>query len=404
MWNSIGSMGYLACQWLITLVVVRLSADFDNPGVLALAMSVCNVFHCVSLYNMRSFQVSDLNGKYADGDYVMTRILLGLGALLVACAYGFISSYTVLQRTCIVIYMCFKLTEAYCDVIHGAVQKKERMDIEGKSLLLRGISTVSAFAIVLKTTNSLPLAICSMAVAGFLVLLLFDVPKGKRIANIVPVFHADKIVAILKECFGLFISSLIFNAMLSLPKIYLEQAHGSAILGIYSTVAAPTLLVQTLATYVFNPLLTRFTSRLMMGETKEFQSLLLRCGAAIIGIMALALIVAKFLGVWGLTFLYGQELAQYQGLLYPLVINSGLTALVWFLNMILIVLRKSKALVMACTIGLAACLVFCIMLIQPLAMQGACWAAIGGQSIQVIILVAVMIRCLKKMKAPVTEA
>ena len=38
LWNSIGSMFYLGCQWLITVLVVRLSSGFDAAGLLSLAM------------------------------------------------------------------------------------------------------------------------------------------------------------------------------------------------------------------------------------------------------------------------------------------------------------------------------------------------------------------------------
>ena len=44
LWNSVGSMTYLACQWLTTVFVVRLSAGYDDAGLLSLAMSVVGIF------------------------------------------------------------------------------------------------------------------------------------------------------------------------------------------------------------------------------------------------------------------------------------------------------------------------------------------------------------------------
>ena len=35
LWNSAGSMTYLACQWLVTVLVVRLSAGYDDAGLLS---------------------------------------------------------------------------------------------------------------------------------------------------------------------------------------------------------------------------------------------------------------------------------------------------------------------------------------------------------------------------------
>lgn len=399
-WNSIGSMTYLVCQWLVTLVVVRLSQGFDNAGILSLAMSVTAVFHCLALYNMRSFQVSDLSGAYPDGVYTASRLLLGLCALLAAGLYALIGGYTQVQRWCILLYMGFKLTEAFCDVIHGAVQKRERMDIEGKSMILRGIATLAAFAVVFRATGSLPWAIAAMALSGAAVILFFDIPQSARIAPIRPAFDFQKIKGLIKACFWLFFSSILSNAMLSLPKIILEQAHGSAVLGVYSAVAAPTLLVQVLSTYIFNPLLTSFTYQLRQRQSVRFRAMMLKCFGAILGITALALAASKFLGAWGLNLLYGVKTAGYEALLYPLVVNTALTAFVWFLNMVLIVMRRIKALALACVAGLAACAALCFLLIGPMGMWGACWAGIISQGIQVAILLAVAFGSLRRWINP----
>lgn len=43
-WNSIGSLTYYGCQWLITILVVRVSDSFEAAGTLSLAMSIANIF------------------------------------------------------------------------------------------------------------------------------------------------------------------------------------------------------------------------------------------------------------------------------------------------------------------------------------------------------------------------
>ena len=50
LWNSFGSLFYLGCQWLMTVMVVRLSNGFDAAGTLTLAMSVYNIFSSLALY------------------------------------------------------------------------------------------------------------------------------------------------------------------------------------------------------------------------------------------------------------------------------------------------------------------------------------------------------------------
>ena len=62
-WNSIGSLTYFGCQWLITILVVRMSDSFEAAGTLSLAMSIANIFTPFALFRMRAYQVSDLSGE-----------------------------------------------------------------------------------------------------------------------------------------------------------------------------------------------------------------------------------------------------------------------------------------------------------------------------------------------------
>lgn len=62
-WNSVGSLVYLATQWLTTILVVRL-AGVDAAGNLTLAMSIGNLVYSIALFGMRNFQVSDISEEY----------------------------------------------------------------------------------------------------------------------------------------------------------------------------------------------------------------------------------------------------------------------------------------------------------------------------------------------------
>ena len=42
-WNSVGSLVYLGCSWLTTVLVVTLSSNYSDSGALAVAMSVGNL-------------------------------------------------------------------------------------------------------------------------------------------------------------------------------------------------------------------------------------------------------------------------------------------------------------------------------------------------------------------------
>ncbi|MDO4484840.1 MAG: hypothetical protein Q4C54_10595 [Clostridia bacterium] len=116
LFNSVGSLFYLACQWLISVFSMRLGS-FYEIGILTLAASLTNFFFTLSTFGIRFFQVSD-TGKYTPGQYITTRLMtccLGL----VLCA-GFVLAnvqYSAFEKICIVLYMAFRLTEALVDTL-----------------------------------------------------------------------------------------------------------------------------------------------------------------------------------------------------------------------------------------------------------------------------------------------
>ena len=60
LYNSIGNITYFFCQWLTTILVVRLSVGFSDAGVLSLAMSLTGSFVWIANYGLRNYEVLDL--------------------------------------------------------------------------------------------------------------------------------------------------------------------------------------------------------------------------------------------------------------------------------------------------------------------------------------------------------
>ena len=61
-WNALGNIIYLACQWLITILVANIG-NFEDAGLLSIAMSVSATFQTFALFGIRNYQVSDINEK-----------------------------------------------------------------------------------------------------------------------------------------------------------------------------------------------------------------------------------------------------------------------------------------------------------------------------------------------------
>ena len=117
LWNTWGSVIYLGVQWLQTVLVARF-LGFEDAGIFSLAMSVTNIFYALSIYGMRNFQISDIDGKYTASNYVFSRVVTGLVSLVLCSIFVVINGYDFKKAICIIVYMIFKLSETILQFGH----------------------------------------------------------------------------------------------------------------------------------------------------------------------------------------------------------------------------------------------------------------------------------------------
>lgn len=374
-WNSAGSLFYQACIWLMSWVVLRLSGPADN-GILAVAMAQSNMFFTVAIYGMRAYQSSDLTGKYADRVYVFSRFFTCGAALLACCGAVLLWGYDPGTAFPVLFYMLFRISEAFTDVLHGIDQRVMRMDIVGKSFLMRGMLSLAVFALGLFCGLGLTLSVLCMAAATFVLVLVYDVPRARALGDFSRPFSLSSMGRLLLECLPLVAYAFFNTAIANLPRVYLETAHGEAAAGIFSAISAPALLVQMGAAYLFTPLITGFAAAYQQRDKAAFGRLLGRTCLAVAGMGAAGVAGGFLLGDWGLRFLYGGNPAtlagvmQNKALLVPVIVSAVVTAFVLFFNMLLTIIRDFKGLVAANAAGLICCALLCSPLIEGGYLQG----------------------------------
>ena len=118
LWSSAGSFIYMLTQWLLSVFIVRISG-FDDAGTYSLAMSIANVFYGIAIYGMRNYQVSDISGKYENRQYIDSRFVTCLVAIIGCLIFTVINRYDLKTIIVICLYMIFKAHEALVDVFHG---------------------------------------------------------------------------------------------------------------------------------------------------------------------------------------------------------------------------------------------------------------------------------------------
>ena len=259
-WNSLGNITYLGCSWLITILVVLLGADYSASGQLAVAMSVGNVFATIVLFRVRPVQVSGSYSQFDSSVFVGARWVTSIAAVIICCIYGFLtvskSNYEI-----VALYCLFKFVESYIDVLHGIDQINNRLDYAAVSQILRGVLLVAGFIAGLQLFNSLPAAILLMSLSSLLVLVLYDNNRAKQFSSVTPSFALGPIASLLRICAPGFLASFCCTAVVSIVRQRYGLIYGDQLLGVYAAVAAPTVIVQALISYLYAPLLGPLASR-----------------------------------------------------------------------------------------------------------------------------------------------
>lgn len=375
--NTVGNVVYLGCTWLLTVLVVRVSG-FDDAGVLSIAMSVGNIFYFIGMYGMRSFQSSDVTHKYSDKTYIKTRfvtvgisLLLCLGYLGVSRLFG--GGYGLYTSAAVLIYLLYRSLEAGSDVLFGELQKDGRLEVCGISMSVKGVLSVIVFFVLLKFTD-LNIAMLGMVAIAAALMIFYDYNRYKALHNEPEGEAVGTVKGLLIEGFPMLLTTLFPIIVTALPRLALEFYYDEALLGIYASICAPTVIITTLVPNILCPFMTLYGKLYNEGENRKLMRMFLLSLLLTVVLGAAACLCAWLLGDWALSLLYGEEILGYTYIFVPIIIATVVYALSMCGNSVLISIRTPVAL----TVFSGAALAVCAVISYPLAKVYGMWGTVFG--------------------------
>ena len=377
LWNSFGCLTYLGCQWLLTVIVVIASNDYNNSGIFAFAMATGIIFSAIGLFGIRPFQVSDLKHQFTQENYIAFRVITSSAALAICYVYTFCISTDTTIITASLIYMLFKFDESFSDVIYGIYQFNERMDFIGISQIARGVISLITFSIPLYIFNNLNLSIALMFVGCLSVTLFYDLPHARMFGEIRPKISLVISGKLFKTCICSMISSMLIGLIVTSVRQIYGITQGSEALGIYAAIATPAVVIQVAVNYLYTPLLGKLADARDAGAAafkRVFFKLLLLLVVAVI----VMVLVLSPLGVILLPTLYGTTINENIFIFPWVLIATGTLGLVYYLWNSLVVLRKMKMAVLISAAGFLVSIGSSFFLMPAFGMNGINYSIILG--------------------------
>ncbi len=364
LWNTVGSVIGLAAQWLVSILIVRLSTNFDDAGAYSLAFSIYAIFVPVAVFRSDLYQLSDVERKYSPGEYLSFRLITCAGAFAAIILYSLATG----AAGCFPVVCAFtfwKTSSLVISCLHTTDQVNHRMDFVGQSVALQGLVSLAMFACVFSATGNLMLTLFLMAVATLVIGLFLDLPRTRSLVDLKCEVSRKMVVDLGKSCLPIVASGLIVAAVPSLPRQFLSSEMGAAALGAYSSIASPVAIVQSGISFVYAPLIGYFSEAFQGVGPHSLKKLfsMSAVGVLVIGVVGVA--GMAIVGPPVIRIMYGESIAQYLYLVTPMAISAVLLGLSNFMGDLLIAFKGYRLSL------LNSAIVFLLMLAALAPMQSA---------------------------------
>ncbi|GHG01482.1 sugar transporter [Deinococcus piscis] len=306
LWTVAGQGIYSAAQWLMVIILARSGGAVD-VGLYSLGLALTAPLFLLLGLQLRAVQATDAQHRFEFRDYAALRVpsmILGLGVTAaLAWLYPHASGPVWWLGVA-------KALEGGSDLVYGLMQQRERLDWIAQSTLLRGLLGLALLAGVYQLTGDLTLAAMGVAAAGLITLLLFDVPRARRLVT-GHWWTWPPSSTLLRLALPLGVVIGLVSLGTNLPRLFVERLLGGEALGIYAALSYVTVAGSVFVVALGTALTTRLSQMFARGDRAGFMRLTLMLMAGAGGVGLLLTLLSAVAGAPLLSLLYGPAYAEH---------------------------------------------------------------------------------------------
>lgn len=339
-WNLLGT-GINAFNSLFFLILITRINGVEDAGIFTLGFSTACLFFYIGVYSGRVFQVTEKD-DISSLEFIVSKSITCLCMLIVSILFVLFNHYSVLKSGIILLLCIYKMLEAFSDVFYGILQKKELLYKTGISLTIKNVVNLISLFIIDRITNNVILSILSMIIFNLLVLIFYDIKESLKYIDFKKKIRKENIIKILKNGFYPFLASFLSLYIINTPKYAIDNFWTDDVQTIFGIIVMPATVISLFAQFIVYPFLNNINKFIKNKEILNLKKLVFKI-LLIVGIFGiLSIIIAYFLGIPVLSFIYGVELEDYKNCLMIILIGAIFTAFVYILSSILISIRTLK--------------------------------------------------------------
>lgn len=393
-----GNLAYTTSQFIILMSVIHLTST-QLVGEYAFALALSAPVFLLAGLKLRHVQVTDARSENRLGEYVALRAISSAIAVVVCLAIGLL---TLASNPMMILasVVAFKAVEAQVDVLYGALQRLEMMDVIARSMLARAIAGSSAFALVLWGTNSLPMALNALTVTT----LLFLFRETRRLQGMgrspSPEFSGKRMLRLAVISIPLGISVSVGSITTNVPRYALQFFQGSTDVGIYASIAYALIATGMIGGAAAEASSPRLANLHAQSNHVAFRRLTLKLAVfgTALGLVGLAFSI--LLGKPVLRAVFGAEYADQARVLVILMVAATMQYSSLAVGAAVYAMRLFAVQVPINALGLLVAAVTGVFLVQRFGLEGAAWSVVATQAVLGLCYVGVFIAKMPRKHVP----
>ena len=331
-WNSLGT-GINSFNSLFFLIIVTRINGLEIAGIFSIAYATATILYTLAMYSGRLCQVTDIENKIKDKEYILNRAITTGIMLVGASIFLLLKKYTGFKTTVFALLAVFKGLEAFSDILYGVMQKNGYLYKAGQSLFLKGIVGIILFLVVDLITKDLRLACLAVILVNIAVLIVYDFFIVSRKLIDKTGINIKNSLSILKSEFFVFFNSFAGIYILNAPKYAIDGFLTEDIQAIYGYIMMPATVMTLFTQFIVMPFLGKLKDMYEAKNLDEMNKTTFKIKLVVTAFGAFAVLAALLLGPEVLGILYGQDLRAYRMNLC-IIIGSYIFYAISYINLV----------------------------------------------------------------------
>ena len=368
-WNTIG-ITFNSFNSLFFLVIINRINGVDTAGVFSFSFSIACLLYIIGIYEGRVFQVSDTDEKLSNREYLVHKLLSCL--LMMGCCTIFIvlKKYSLKKNSIIFILCLYKCLEAFDETLYAYLQKDNLLYKVGKSYFYRSIFGLVFFGIIDWLTKSILLSCLVLNLNSLIFLIFYDFRNTRKYIDKEKI-NWKNVFNLYNKAFSLFAFSFLAVYIVNIPKYVIDIILNNSFQTIFGIIVMPGTVVSVCGQYITAPVLTDLVKLYDEKKYTLFNSMIKKISVLLFLFGVLIELIAYFLGIPILSFIYAIDLSNYKIDLLCIIFGAICYALAGILSTAMITMRKNNVQLLIYVLDAIFGMIVCYYFIQLYGIHGA---------------------------------